>query len=310
MVVMHSRARTRLLAGALAIGIVASLAGCGTSEADPLNTGKGAQITVGAQGSVQNRVIAQLYGQVLAEHGYLVDYNEGIGTRDAYIPALQAGTVDLVADNSGALLYAANSNAFQRLKDDVDDALPKAVGEYGLHVLETAPADDAAAFVVTDEYADQHQVASIGELGYLAKNIVLREVAEFENRRYGPAGLLSAYGLTGYATRTIIGDLPLVSDLLTGAVEVAVIPSTSPSIERNNLRVLADPKGLITAQNIVPLVNDAAYTDDVRALLDRVSEELTTEELQALNASSTETATPSPETIAKSWLTSKGLLVR
>jgi len=307
---MHSRARNRLLAGVLAVGIVASLAGCGTSEADELNTGKGAEITIGAQGSVQNRIVAQLYGQVLAEHGYVVDYNEGIGGRDAYIPALQAGTVDIVADNSGSLLYAADSKAFARLEKDVDDALPKAVGEYGLHVLDTAPADDAAAFVVTDEYADQHQVASIGELGYLAKDITIGAGADFDDRRYGPAGLLSAYGLTGFATRTIIGDLPIVSDLLTGAVEVAVIPSSSPSIERNALRVLADPKGLITAQNIVPLVNDAAYTDDVRSLVDGVSEKLTTEELRSLNASATETATPAPETIAKAWLKAEGLLKR
>jgi len=307
---MHSRARTRFLAGVLALGIAGTLAACAPAEADELNSGRGAQITIGARGSVENSVVAQLYGQVLAEHGYLVDYNEGIGGRDAYIAALQAGTVDLVPENSGALLYATDAEAFARLKDDVDEALPKAVGEIKLHVLDTAPADDADAFVVTDEYADQHQVASIGELGYLAKNITIGAGADFEDRRYGPDGLLSVYGLTGFATRTIIGDIPTVSDLLTGAVEVAVIPSTSPSIERNQLRVLADPKGLITAQNVVPLVNDAANTDDVRELVDAVSAKLTTEELRGLNESTTETATPSPETIARAWLKAKGLLVR
>lgn len=307
---MHSRARTRFLAGALAIGIVATLAACGTSEADELNSGRGAEITIGAQGSIENRVIAQLYGQVLAEHGYVVDYNEGIGARDAYIAALQAGTVDVVAENSGALLYATDPDAFARLKGDVDEALPKAVGKLHLHVLETAPADDADAFVVTDDYAEQYQIASIGELGYLATKITIGAGLDFEKRRYGPTGLLSVYGLTGFSTRTIIGDIPTVSDLLTGAVQVAVIPSTSPSIERNRLRVLADPKGLITAQNVVPLVNDSANTDDVRALLDGVSALLTTDELRGLNASSTATATPSPETIAKSWLTEMGLLVR
>ena len=306
---MHSRARSRLLAGALAFGIGLSVTACGSVPVDPSDTGGGTRITVGAQDSIENRIVAQLYGQVLADHGYLVDYNEGIGTRENYLAALQAGTVDLVADNSGDLLYGIDPDAFARSADDIAEALPEQVETLGLSVLEAAPADNAEAFVVSQEFAESHQVASIGELGYLARSITLGVSDDFESHRYGTAGLLAVYGVSGFATKTLNdGGTATVSDLLTDAIQVAVIPSTSPSISRNNLRVLSDPKSLITTQNIVPVVGEVANSADVRRLLDPVSDALTTDELRSLNERGTSTDTPSPERIAKKWLTQKKLL--
>ena len=307
---MHPRSRIQILAGVVAVGVVLGLGACGASPADERDTGKGAVITIGAQGSLENRILAQIYGQVLADHGYAVDYNEGVGGRDAFIAALQAGSVDLIADTSGDLLYSADDSAFARSRLDIDDALPDAVKSMGLHVLDVAPADNAVAFVVTQNLASQRQVASIGELNYFADEITIGVGPGFADERSGPAGLLAFYGLVGFDTREIadIGGAATVGSLLTNSLQVAVIPSTSPAIVRNNLRVLADPKALITAQNIVPLVNDTANTADVQAIVNPVSDEITTAELQNLNAQATASATPSPESVARDWLTAKKLI--
>ena len=307
---MHSRSTTRILAGVLAIAAIVGLAGCGASPADERNTGHGARITVGAQGDLENRIVAQAYGQALADHGYLVDYNEGVGDRPQYIEALQAGRIDLIPENSGDLLYGIDDSAFARSADDIEDELPDAAEEIELHVLEPAPADDAVAFVVTEEFGTQRQVASIGELAYLADEITIGASAGFDKESYGPAALLSRYGVTGFATRTIAdnGGVSTVGDLLTGSVQVAVIPSTSPAIIRNSLRVLSDPKSLITAQNIVPLVNAQGYAPDVQAIVNEVSAQLTTDELRELNEKATESTTPSPESIARDWLVRKHLI--
>jgi len=307
---MHSRATTRIFAGALAVAAVVGLTACGTSPADERNTGHGTRITVGAQNGVENRIVAQAYGQALADHGYVVDYNEGVGDRPQYIEALQAGRIDLIPENSGDLLYGIDDSAFARSADDIEDELPDAAEEIELHVLEPAPADDAVAFVVTEEFGTQRQVASIGELAYLADEITIGASAGFDKESYGPAALLSRYGVTGFATRTIAdnGGVSTVGDLLTGSVQVAVIPSTSPAIIRNSLRVLSDPKSLITAQNIVPLVNAQGYAPDVQAIVNEVSAQLTTDELRELNEKATESTTPSPESIARDWLGRKNLI--
>ena len=307
---MYSRSRTRILAGVLAVAATLGLAGCGASPADERNTGHGARITVGSQNNLENRIIAQAYGQALADHGYLVDFNEGVGDRTAYLDALQSGRIDLIPETSGDLLYGVDESAFARSRDDIDDALPDAVEELGLHVLEPAPADNAVAFVVTEEFAEQRQVASIGELSYLANEITIGATDGFDNEQYGPAGLLRSYGLSGFDTRTVSdnGGVATVGDLLTNSVQVAVIPSTSPAIIRNSLRVLSDPKSLITAQNIVPLVNTQGFTPDVQAIVNAVSQKLTTDELRGLNEQGTASATPSAESIAREWLMAKGLI--
>lgn len=307
---MHVSARTRIFTGALAIGLVALLSGCGTMEADPLNTGRGAEITIGAQDTTENRILAQVYGQVLAAHGYAVDYNEGIGDRAAFIPALQAGTIDLVPDSTGELLYGAQPDAFERSEKEILAALPDALEDLGLHVLAAAPADNAEAFVVTGDFSENYQVTSIGDLSYRASSITIGANSDFDSHRYGSAGLLSVYGVTGFAIKAIddSGGTQSVGDLLTGAVQVAVIPSTSPSIALNGLVVLRDPKSLIAVQNIVPLVNDDAYRTDVKRLLDPISAALTTDELRELNEAAAGADGPSPERVAAAWLAGNKLL--
>ncbi|GAB3606150.1 ABC transporter substrate-binding protein [Conyzicola nivalis] len=307
---MHSRVGIRILAGALAIGAAVTLSGCGATSADENNSGHGARITVGAHDTVENRILAQVYGQVLADHGYLVDYNEGVGDRAASIAALQSGRVDLVPETSGELLYAIDAAAFARSDDDIEEALPEAVESIKLRVLEAAPADKAVAFVVTEDFARNRQVASIGELAYFADDITIGADDGFQSERYGPGGLLSVYGVVGFDTRDLTdgGGTATLGALLTDSVQVAVIPAASPSILRNNLRVLADPKNLITAQNIVPLVNLTGDSPDVHQIVDPVSAVITTEELRVLNERATASATPSPETIAREWLVGKGLI--
>jgi osmoprotectant transport system substrate-binding protein len=282
---MQSRVRHRFTAGALALAL-ATLAGCAADDADPLDTGSGARITVGAENSAESRIVAQLYGQALAHHGYAVDYNEGVGDRASFIPALQAGIVDIMPDTSGALLYGADPGAFARSSDAVIDALPKALGELGLTVFDAADADNAEAFVVTDAFSTDYQVTSIGDLSYRESQITIGGPPGFLESRHGQDGLLSAYRLSRYSAKELGADTPtaLVSALLTGAVQVAVIPRTTPSIELNSLVVLRDPKSLITAQNIVPVASADADHADVRRVIDEVSALLTTDELRSLNA--------------------------
>jgi len=307
---MHSRVAPRILAAVLALATAGSLAACGATPADERNTGHGSRITVGAQDSLENRILAQVYGQVLADHGYLVDYNEGVGERPAFLAALQSGSVDLVPDSAGELLYEVDDAAFARSADDIDDALPDAMKARKLHVLDEAPADNAVAFVVTQDFAKERQVASIGELAYLADEITMGVSEGFDEERYGSSGLLSVYGVSGFDTRELDDDggAATIGALLTRSVQVAVIPSTSPSIIRNNLLVLSDPKSLITTQNIVPVVNEQANTPDVQAILNPVSAMISTEELRVLNEQATADSRPSPESIARDWLLDKGLI--
>ncbi len=305
--------KTRILAGVAALGLTAALAACSTG--DPLDTGGDddgdiTSITVGSQGFPESDILAQIYGQVLAANGYEVEYAEGIGSRETFIPALQDGSINLIPDYSGNLLYGADPDATATSSEDVEAALPDAVGSLGLAVLEAAPAQDADALVVTPEFSAQYDVTEIGDLAAIAADITIGANTEFEGRPYGREGLEEVYGVTGWAFKAIddYGGPGTLSDLLANNIQVADIYTTTPSIKQNNLVVLEDPKNLIAAQNIVPLLGEDFATDEIAALLDPVSAILTTDELLNLNEISAGDDKPSPAQVATDWLTKNGFL--
>jgi osmoprotectant transport system substrate-binding protein len=310
---MHAHKRNRLLAGVVAIGLTASLAAC--ASGDPLgndgdNEGDLGSITVGSQGFAESDILAQLYGQMLAAHGYTVDYAPGIGSRETFIPALQDGSIDLIPDYAGNLLYGADPEATATSSADVVAALPDALEPLGLTTSTAAPAEDADALVVTSEFAEQHELTSIADLAPIAKDITIGANTEFEGRSYGREGLKTVYGIEGWTFKAIddYGGPGTLSDLLSNAIQVADIYTTTPSIKQNNLVVLEDPKNLIAAQNVIPLMNESVYSVDLANLLDRVSNALTTEELMELNEISAGDSKPSPESVAEDWLKAQGLI--
>ena len=130
-----------------------------------------------------------------------------------------------------------------------------------------------------------------------------------------PAFVSVTYGANGSrrdrtvaATRRIAasGGPLTVKALKDGKCDTADIYSADPSIASNNLTTLSDPKSLVLPQNVVPVVS-AKVDEKAAAVIDKVSAALTTDELVGLNALSVNKQQSSSE-IAKTWLTSKGLL--
>lgn len=308
---MQSHRVKRIAAGLVAIGLTASLAAC--ASGDPLGGDGGGElgtITVGSQGFAESDILAQLYGQMLAANGYTVTYSPSIGSRETFIPALQDGSIDMIPDYAGNLLYGADPEATATSTADVMEALPAVLEPLGLKVSSAAQAEDADALVVTKEFAEENNLVTIADLVPIASTITIGANTEFEGRSYGRAGLESVYGVTGWTFKAIddYGGPGTLSDLLNNNIQVADIYTTTPSIKEHDLVVLEDPKHLIAAQNIVPLFNEKAYSVAVANIVDRVSNKLTTAELMSLNEISAGDSKPSPETVARDWLKKVGLL--
>lgn len=310
---MFSHTKSRVIAGILAAGVTIALAGCATGdplENAPAEEPEAGSIIVGSQGFAESDILAQIYGQVLAANGYDVSYNPGIGSRETFIPGLQDGSINLIPDYSGNLLYGADPEATATSSEDVEAALPAALEELELRVLDAAPAEDADALVVTKEFAAENNLVTIADLAPIAKDITIGANTEFQGRPYGEAGLKSVYGVEGYTFKAIddYGGPGTLKDLLDNNIQVADIYTTTPSIKQNDLVVLEDPENLIAAQNIIPLLSEDAYSDEIADLLNPISAKITTDELLALNEKSSSDAKPSPEAVAKEWLEANGLL--
>ncbi len=112
-------------------------------------------IAVGSANFPENRVLAEIYAQVLELKGFTVTRRFGIGSREVYFPALKDGSIDLVPDYTGVLLKHIQKSAPQTGADEVYDALKTAVPE-PLTVLERSAAEDKDAVVVTAATAQRY----------------------------------------------------------------------------------------------------------------------------------------------------------
>ncbi|SDZ83229.1 osmoprotectant transport system substrate-binding protein [Bowdeniella nasicola] len=299
-----------LLASALA------LAGCSDPNADDAKkttspTGDGGSASSIAVGSAQfpeSEIIGELYAQALEDAGVQVKRSMQIGAREVYAPALENGEIDLVPDYTGNLLAYFDPETDKTDPAGIMAALPDALPD-GTEVLEASPAENKDSLNVTQATAEEHSLASIADLKNV-EGISLAANPEFAERSYGIPGLERVYGITGVKFVPINdgGGPATVKALLDGDVIVADIYSTTPAIKDNNLVTLDDPENLIAAQHVIPFVRTEAMTDDIKAVINKVSAELTTDALIEMNGRSSGDEKASAATIAKDWLTEKGLI--
>jgi osmoprotectant transport system substrate-binding protein len=307
---MFGSRRGAIAAGALVVVASVALAGCsssssslsGTSTSNSSTSSAKTAITVGSANFSENVILADIYGQALAQNGYTVSYKLNIGARAAYIPALEKGEVNLIPEYSGSILSFLNDKATASSSADVKAALDKALPT-GLTALEPSTAADSDSLNVTAAFAKKNNLTSIADLANV-KDFTIAANPEFNTRPDGIKGLESVYGLKNLDFKAIndSGGPATLKALLDDNVQVADIYSTTPSILANKLVTLTDPKSLFASQEVVPIVSTSKVNDKLTEVLNKVSAALTTEDLLSLNTEVSGDAKTDPAVAAKAWL--------
>ena len=302
---------------ALALGLTATLAACGSDDptAPPAADGGGdaGTVIVGSFAFPESEILGEIYAQALEADGVDVETKFNIGPRQQTIPALQDGSINLIPEYNGNLLAYYNPDYTERTTEEVDAALGDAVAADDLRVLDSAEAEDKDAYVVTRETAEANGLTSIGDLSELVP-FTLGSNPQFGELGYGIPGLKSVYGVgenKGDVTFLPIEDYggpDTVKALVDDTVQVADIYTTSPALVAEDLVVLEDPENMISSQNIVPLLSEDIYSDEIAETLNAISAELTTDDLIALRDRVEGDEKASASTAAEDWLTDKGLL--
>lgn len=301
------RMRGAGLAGAMGLALV--LAGCASSDplAEPSEpagepTDGGAEtIVVGSQHYASNEIIAEIYAQALEGAGFEVERQFNIGQRDAYLPSLESGELQLFPEYTGNLLQFYDPETEARTPEDVYAALAEVLPE-GLTALDMSTATDQDSYTVTAAFADEHGLETIGDLADVEGPLTLGGPPELEERPYGPTGAQEVYGVELEFSAT--GETT-VEELVAGTIDVGNVFTADPRIETENLVPLDDPEGLILSSNVVPIAaSDIA--DQIADVINPISAALTPEGLVALNVQNT-VEQRSPEDVATEWLSENGL---
>ncbi|HYY12459.1 MAG TPA: ABC transporter substrate-binding protein [Kineosporiaceae bacterium] len=315
--------RNVLLAGAGLAGLL--LAGCGSSNALSSSAAPGGAgsssgsgsaanktLTVGGANFTEMSVVEQLYGQLLAKNGYTITYKQ-VDNREIYEPALEKGDIDVVPDYAATLANfiskksGGNGDIATADAAATVQAMQPLLAKVGITALTPSPAKDANAFAVTKEYAQANNLKTLSDLGKLGKPVTLAATTECPDRPFCQPGLEKTYGLKIAKVLPLGFGSPQAKKAVTsGQAQLVLTGTTDATLDQLGLVVLQDDKGLQLADNIVPIVSKDANTPEVKALLDKLSAALTTEDLTALNAK-VDAERQTPEQVAKDYLASKGL---
>lgn len=316
---VRRRAAT-LAVPALAIALLA--VGCSTGPS--LETqgdvtappGDSKNLTVGSAGFTESDLLAQMYSLLLKQAGYKTSMLT-VANRELYEPALESGQIDVIAE------YAATFADWLNAKTNGADAPPvgspdldatmtavrKLATPRGLTVLDPGRAVDQNAFAVTKEYAREHHLKTLSDLGRSGLKVRLAAGDECVKRPYCEPGLRKTYGIdiTGVDPKGV-GTTQAKKAVQNGQDQMVLTTTTDATLDEFGLVLLADDKHLQNADYLVPVVNRArAGGEGPAKALDRLNEVLTTADLATMNEQ-VDSWRRLPEDVARTYLKDKGLL--
>ncbi len=279
-----------LLATCLALAITAAAAGCGEdlAEGGDARAGGGDASTrplvVGSANFPENALLAEIYAGALKGAGLDVSTRLNVGSREALLPAMERGDITVLPEYTGALLAYLTKGA-QSAKDtagqlrELGPVLPK-----GLTLLEASEAQDQETVTCRREVVDKYGLKSLVDLAKVSRDLTMGGPPELPERDgFGLRGLKDLYGIEFKRFRPLDVSGPLtVSALKDGKVDCANLFSTQSAIAANGFVSLADPKGIVESEAVIPLVARNAVTPKATAALNAVSARLTTDDLKEM----------------------------
>lgn len=315
---MHDSARRALAALAL-LPLLLVAAACGSDgfEENEGGGGGGDTVTIVGQKFTEADIMTQLYKQVLEAEGFETEV-KNLGARDIYLGPLEQGEVQISADYLSSMTEALNRKANGAEAKPVASPDPAATleqlkqlaAEYGITPLEAAKAENANAYAVTEEYAQENNLSTLSDLGELGKPVALAAASDCSERPDCGKGLTSVYGIELSKIEPLGFGTPETKNALEdGQVQLGQVGTSDGSLENLGIVVLEDDKDWQNAENLVPVVNTEWLEANPEAedALNELSAALTTDDLKALNAK-VDGERQEASTVAEDFLKEKGLV--
>ena len=285
--------------------------GTTSSSTTPALPGTGKpSITVGDKNYTEQFLLGQLYLQALTAQGFSATLNQNIGPTSVTLQALKAGSLSMYPEylNVFNSAVAGYKRSF-RTQLGAYQAAQRYALQHGLQLLAPTPFSDTSAIAVTDAYAAQNRLRTIGDLRRVDKELTMGGSPQFQQDAPGLPTLASAYGVTPAAFKPLaVGDQ--YSDLNADTVQAAYVSTTDGELGTGNYELLTDPRQIFGFGNVVPVVAGKVLAEEGPAFVDiieRVDEKLTTGAMRQMNEL-VDVAQEDPATVAKVFLETHNLL--
>ncbi|MGW6526564.1 ABC transporter substrate-binding protein [Streptomyces venezuelae] len=317
--------RARRMAGAAAavVALTAGLAACGGDSleddgkgSDKAGGDKKGSLMVGSARFTEQKVLAELYVGVLEKAGYDAQVKT-VQNREIYKPELEKGSIDVAPEYAATLTEFLNREkngpkAEMLASSDTDatvSELKKLAEPKGLKVLPAGEAVDQNAFAVSKEYAKEHKLKTLSDLGKSGEKVKIAAGDECESRPFCAPGLKTKYGIdvTGIDPKGV-GTTQSKQAVKNGTDQLVLTTTTDATLKNYDLVILEDDKKLQNADNILPVVNAKdAGSKEIADALGKLTETLTTDDLIELNRKVDEERQKEAD-VATEYLKAKGLI--
>nr|WP_244502639.1 ABC transporter substrate-binding protein [Streptomyces oceani] len=299
--------------------MAAGLTGCGDSLEESGGGDSKGKLTVGSAGFTESKILANMYSEMLSDAGYDTSIKT-VSNRELYEPALEKGEIDVVPEYAATLaefLNAKENGAKAAASEpvassDVDDtvaALRELAEPRGLKVLEVGEAVDQNAFAVTKDYAAEHDLKTLSDLGEKDLEVRLAAGDECAERPYCQPGLEETYGIEISAVDPKgVGTVQSKQAVKDGTDQMVLTTTTDATLDQFDLVLLDDDKDLQNADNVLPVVNAKdAGGKKVSSALNKLTATLTTKQLTELNRK-VDAKRQKPADVAEDYLVSQRLI--
>ena len=145
-------------------------------------------------------------------------------------------------------------------------------------------------------------LTKLSDLAPIGSQLTLGAGPECPTRPYCQPGLQKTYGITFKAFKPLDTDGPLTrAAFKNGTIDVGLVFSSDGDLNSLGLVVLQDDKHLENADNVVPIIRQAAASDEVKRVLNAIDAKLTTADLVTMN-SQVSIQHQDADAVAMAWL--------
>ncbi|RBM22095.1 ABC transporter substrate-binding protein [Streptomyces sp. PT12] len=319
------RSRTALLAIGAATALALSLTACGGDTLEEEGNGGGSgegeergggSLTIGGANFTEATIMTELYAQILADAGYDTTITSTDG-RELYAPELESGAIDVVPEYAATLTEYLNAQvngpeAEPVATSDIDEtlaALRELAEPRGLTVLDAGEAVDQNAFAVRADFAAEHGLETLSDLGESGLPVRLAAGEDCPERPFCQPGLEETYGIDIEALDPLgVGTVQSKQAVADGDDDLALVTTTDATLEDFGLVLLEDDQRLQLADNLLPVLNtESAGDPEIAETLGRLTETLTTEDLTELNRQ-VDSERRKADEVARDYLVEQGLI--
>ncbi len=195
-------------------------------------------IVIGGKIFTESYVLGEMAAQTIeAASSVPVTRKLGMGSTGILFEALKSGAIDVYPDYTGTLAEAILKRPDLKSADEIRRAL----AAMGLTMSGSLGFNDTYALAVKDEFAQRHNLQTIGDLLPIESTLRAGFSYEFMDRKDGYPGLIGSYHLAMAPQNVSRMEHSLSYQAIDqNAVDVIDVYSTDAKIKKLNLKLLRD----------------------------------------------------------------------